>query len=241
MTQRELREAALTANLAIVQHGLVVLTWGNASVVDRKAGLIAIKPSGVAYDALRAEDIVLLSLEDGRVLDGQLNPSSDTPTHLCLYQKFPAIGAIVHTHSTHATAWAQLGRPLPCFGTTHADHFHGPVPVARRLTPREIADGYEHATGVSIVETFQEQRLDPAHMPAVLLPGHAPLVWGPDAQAAVDNAVALEAVARMALLMGAAERELPELEASVRNKHFERKHGSGAYYGQKNGRKGTSR
>lgn len=232
MTQRELREAALAANLAIVQHGLVVLTWGNASVVDRKSGLVAIKPSGVPYDALRAEDMVLLDLESGRARDGRLRPSSDTPTHLHLYRSFPNAGAIVHTHSTHATAWAQLNRPLPCFGTTHADHFHGPVPVARRLRPDEIAHDYEHHTGVSVVETFARRGIDPDHMPAVLLPGHAPFVWGPDARAAVENAVALEAVARMALLMGAAGRKLPELNPAVRDLHFARKHGPSAYYGQ---------
>ena len=232
MRHPELRSAALEANQAIVRNGLVVLTWGNASVVDRAAGVMAIKPSGVDYGALRAEDIVLLALEDGKPLEGGLRPSSDTPTHLHLYRSFPAIGAIVHTHSTHATAWSQLGRPLPCFGTTHADHFHGAVPVARPLTPAEIRDAYEHASGVSIVETFQRDGLDPAHVPAVLLPGHAPFVWGPNAPAAVDNAIALEAVARMALLMGAALRELPELDARVRDKHFERKHGPSAYYGQ---------
>jgi len=232
MTQRELREAALAANLAIVQHGLVVLTWGNASVVDRTSGLVAIKPSGVPYDALRAEDMVLLDLESVRVRDNGLRPSSDAPTHLHLYRSFPNIGAIVHTHSTHATAWAQLNRPLPCFGTTHADHFHGPVPVARRLSADEIARDYEHHTGVSVVETFARGGIDPDHVPAVLLPGHAPFVWGPDARAAVENAVALEAVARMALLMGAAGRELPELDPAVRDRHFARKHGPSASYGQ---------
>jgi L-ribulose-5-phosphate 4-epimerase len=232
---RELREAALVANGAIVRHGLVALTWGNASAIDRKAGVVAIKPSGVAYDALRASDMVLLSLEDGAVVEGVLRPSSDTPTHLHLYRGFPSIGAIVHTHSTHATAWAQLGRPLPCFGTTHADHFHGAVPVARRLSAKEIAGGYEHAAGVSIVETFRRARLDPDHVPAVLLPGHAPFVWGPDARAAVDNAIALEEVARMALLMGAHLRARPGLDPRLLDKHFERKHGPGSYYGQGNG------
>ena len=232
MKLRELREEVCEANRAIVRARLVVLTWGNASAVDRAAGLLAIKPSGVDYAALRAEDIVLVSLEDGSVVDGQLRPSSDTPTHLHLYRSFPEIGGVVHTHSTHATAWAQLGRPLPCFGTTHADHFHGPVPVARPLTRAEIETGYEHATGVSIVETFRQQGLTPAHVPAVLLPGHAPFTWGPDVKHAVENAIALEAVARMALLMGAATQERPELDAAVRDKHFERKHGPKAYYGQ---------
>ena len=202
---------------------------------------MAIKPSGVAYDALRAEDMVLLELDSGCALKVGLRPSSDAPTHLHLYRHFPTIGAIVHTHSPHATAWAQLGRPLPCFGTTHADHFHGSVPVARRLRTREINEAYEHASGVSIVETFARQGLHPEHVPAVLLPGHAPFTWGPDAQAAVDNAIALEAVARMALLMDAGRQKLPELDAQVRDKHFQRKHGPRAYYGQPGGKKGTTR
>lgn len=238
MKLQDLRTVVCEANRAIVRARLVVLTWGNVSAVDRQAGLVAIKPSGVAYDALRPEDIVLVSLEDGVVVDGRLRPSSDTPTHLQLYRSFPAVGAIVHTHSTHATAWCQLGRPLPCFGTTHADHFHGPVPVARALTAQEISTGYEQATGVSIVETFRTLGLVPEHMPAVLLPGHAPFTWGPDAAHAVDNAIALEAVARMALLMGAAQRELPELDPQIRDKHFERKHGPRAYYGQAGQSKG---
>lgn len=232
MEMQDLRREVCEANKAIVRHGLVVLTWGNASAVDRKAGVMAIKPSGVAYDALRPEDVVLLSLEDGVVVEGRLRPSSDTPTHLHLYRSFPDVGGIVHTHSPHATAWAQLGRPLPCFGTSHADHFRGPVPVARKLTRAEIAAGYEHATGVSIVETFRQLGLAPAHVPAVLLPGHAPFAWGPDVAHAVDNAITLEAVARMAFLMGAAERDLPPLAPDVLEKHFQRKHGPQAYYGQ---------
>ncbi len=232
MKLQELRTAVCEANRAIVRARLVLLTWGNASAVDRAAGLMAIKPSGVAYDALRPEDIVLVSLADGSVVDGRLRPSSDTPTHLHLYRSFPDIGGVVHTHSTHATAWAQLGRPLPCFGTTHADHFHGPVPVARPLTKAEIDAGYEHATGVSIVETFRKQGLVPAHVPAVLLPGHAPFTWGPEVAHAVDNAIALEAVARMAFLIGAARQDFAELDPAVRDKHFERKHGPMAYYGQ---------
>ncbi|HMP75700.1 MAG TPA: L-ribulose-5-phosphate 4-epimerase AraD [Kiritimatiellia bacterium] len=232
MKFQKLRSAVCEANRAIVRAELVVLTWGNASAVDRAAGVMAIKPSGVDYDALRPQDIVLVSLEDGTVVDSSLRPSSDTPTHLHLYRAFPAIGGVVHTHSTHATAWAQLNRPLPCFGTTHADHFHGAVPVARPLTKAEIDAGYEHATGVSIVETFTRLGLDPAHVPAVFLPGHAPFTWGPDAAHAVDNAIALEAVAKMALLMGAAERDLPPLVPEILEKHFQRKHGPKAYYGQ---------
>lgn len=238
MKLQDLRAEVCEAHRAIVQARLVVLTWGNASAVDRNAGVMAIKPSGVDYDALRPEDIVLVSLEDGAVVDGRLRPSSDTPTHLHLYRCFPKVGGIVHTHSTHATAWAQLGRALPCYGTTHADHFHGPVPVARTLTSTEIANDYERSTGVSIVETFQTLGLAPEHVPGVLLPGHAPFTWGDDLAQAVDNAIALEAVARMAFLMGAAQREVPELEAQIRDKHFERKHGPRAYYGQAGQSKG---
>jgi L-ribulose-5-phosphate 4-epimerase len=241
MKHAELRAAALAANRAIVRHGLVVLTWGNASVVDREAGVVAIKPSGMDYEHLGAADMVLLSLADGRVLEGKLRPSSDTPTHIHLYRSFPSICAIVHTHSTHATAWAQLGRPLPCFGTTHADHFHGSVPVARPLTAAEIESGYEQATGVSIVESFAAARISPDHMPAVFLPGHGPFVWGPDASRAVNNAVALEEVARMAFLMGASQSDMAELDERILNKHFQRKHGPGAYYGQPGESKGTQR
>lgn len=232
MQHAELRRTALEANLALRAQGLVPLTWGNASVADRIAGVMAIKPSGVAYEVMEAEDIVVLSLADGKVVAGHRRPSSDTPTHLELYRGFPTIGAVVHTHAEHSTAWAQLARPLPCYGTTHADHFAGPVPVARPLTPEEIESRYEQATGVSIVETFRQAGLDPLHMPAVFLPGHAPFVWGATPQAAIENAVALEAVARMALLMGAPRAALTELPAEILRKHFERKHGPKAYYGQ---------
>lgn len=237
MKLQKLRTEVCQASLAIQRAHLVVLTWGNASAVDREAGVMAIKPSGVDYAVLQPRDIVLVSLKDGSVIDSALRPSSDTATHLHLYRSFPDIGGIVHTHSTHATAWAQLNRPLPCFGTTHADHFHGPVPVARALTKAEIKAGYERATGVSIVDTFQKRGLAPAHMPAVLLPGHAPFTWGPDVAQAVENAIALEAVARMAFLMGAAERDLPPLSPAVLQKHFQRKHGPKAYYGQESNRK----
>lgn len=232
MEHAELRRTALEANLALRAHGLVPLTWGNASVADREAGLMAIKPSGVAYDVMDAEDIVVLNIAEGKIVAGQRRPSSDTPTHLELYRGFPTIGAVVHTHAEHSTAWAQLARPLPCYGTTHADHFAGAVPVARPLTPAEIESEYERATGVSIVETFRQAGLDPLQMPAVFLPGHAPFVWGATPQAAVENAVALEAVTRMALLMGAHQSSIPELPEAIRRKHFERKHGPNAYYGQ---------
>ena len=233
MKYQALRDEVVRVNREIVRAGLVVLTWGNASAADRKAGVMAIKPSGVGYDALRPQDIVVLSLETGEVVDGALRPSSDTPTHLHLYREFACVGGVVHTHSTYATAWSQAGRPLPCFGTTHADHFHGEVPLARSLTRAEIRDAYEHHTGVAIVDTFRRRKLDPAHVPGVLVPGHAPFAWGKDGQAALENAIVLEQTARMALLtlqLRPGQRPLPR---PLLDKHFLRKHGAGAYYGQK--------
>ena len=180
----DLKELVYAANLELVRAGLVVLTWGNASGVDRERGIVAIKPSGVAYDALRPEDIVLVSLETGQPLPGErLRPSSDTPTHVCLYQRFPGIGGIAHTHSRYATSWAQACREIPCYGTTHADTFHGVIPLCRPLTPQEVEDAYEWNTGVAIAEHFQANDLDPAHVPGTLLPFHAPLAWGGNAGA----------------------------------------------------------
>ena len=199
MKYLELRREVVRVNQEIVRAGLVVLTWGNASAADRKAGVMAIKPSGVDYAQLKPEDIVVLSLADGRVIEGKLRPSSDTPTHLHLYQQFAGVGGIVHTHSLRATAWAQAGRALPCFGTTHADHFHGEIPVARKLTQAEVAGAYELNTGVAIVDTFRRRKLEPLHVPGVLVPGHAPFAWGRTAQEALENAIVLEAVAGMAL------------------------------------------
>jgi L-ribulose-5-phosphate 4-epimerase len=233
MQFRKLREEVVRVNQEIVRAGLVVLTWGNASAADRKAGVMAIKPSGVDYARLKPEDIVVLALADGRVVAGKLRPSSDTPTHLHLYQQFKSIGGIVHTHSLRATAWAQAGRALPCFGTTHADHFHGAIPVARKLTKAEVAGDYELNTGVAIVDTFRKRRLDPLHVPGVLVPGHAPFAWGRTAQAALENAIVLEAVAGMALETLALAPQTPPLAAQLLDKHFLRKHGPGAYYGQK--------
>ncbi len=228
-----LRQEVVRVNQEIVRAGLVVLTWGNASAADRQAGVMAIKPSGVDYASLTPEDIVVLALEDGRVVAGKLRPSSDTPTHLYLYQQFAAVGGIVHTHSLRATAWAQAGRALPCFGTTHADHFYGPVPLARKLTRAEVAKDYERNTGVAIADTFHRSRLDPLHVPGVLVPGHAPFAWGRTAQAALDNAIVLEAVAGLALdTLALAPRAAP-LPQALLDKHFLRKHGAGAYYGQK--------
>ena len=232
MDLQALQTRVAAANLDLVRHGLVTLTWGNASAVDRAAGVMAIKPSGVPYDALKPEHIVLVRLEDGSSPDDALRPSSDTPTHLELYRAFPGVSAVMHTHSTHATAWAQMGCPLPCLGTTHADHFHGPIPVVRALRAEEIENDYERAAGRSIVEWFRERDLDPVHLPAALLPGHGPFAWGADLDAAVANAVALEEVARMAFLMKAAGHMLETLDPRLLERHFSRKHGAGAYYGQ---------
>ncbi len=233
MKFQALREQVCEANLATVKHGLVALTWGNVSAVDRNRGIVAIKPSGISYEELTPENMVICELASGSVHPGPFDPSSDTPTHLHLYRSFPSIGAIVHTHSSYSTAWAQLARPLPCYGTTHADHFRGTIPVARPLSGDEIAGNYEHAAGVSIVDTFCANHLNPDHVPAVFLPGHAPFVWGPKLRPAVDNAVALEEVACMALLMGAGHNAAPSpLDPRIVDKHYSRKHGADAYYGQ---------
>ncbi len=225
----QLREAVCVANRRLASCGLVTLTWGNVSAIDRDRGLVAIKPSGVAYDALEADQVVVVDLE-GTVQVGGLRPSSDTATHICLYRCFRNIGAIVHTHSRFATMFAQGRREIPCLGTTHADHFHGTIPVTRMLTPEEVAEDYETNTGKVIVERFNE--LDPDSMPAVLVAGHAPFVWGPTVGAAVDNAIALEAVAEMALGTWQLAPTPPLLEAHLQKMHYERKHGPDARYGQ---------
>ena len=228
----ELRKDVWQANMALVDAGLVVLTWGNASGVDRAAGVMAIKPSGVDYDRLRVKDIVLVSLQTGEVTEGDLRPSSDAPTHLMLYNAFGVIGGVVHTHSPYATSWAQARREIPCLGTTHADYFHGPVPLTRQLTPQEIAEDYEVNCGKVIVDRLGEEGLSPVQVPAVLLPGHGPFVWGASPAKAAENAVALEETANLAfgtLLIDPHARELPE---ELMEKHFQRKHGRDAYYGQ---------
>lgn len=232
MTFAELRERVYDANRAIVGAGLVVLTWGNASGVDRSAGIMAIKPSGVPYDALRPESMVIVDLESGAVVDGDYRPSSDTPTHLVLYRRLEAIGGIVHTHSPFATAWAQAGREIPCLGTTHADHFRGPVPVTRALTHDEVGDEYEAHTGEVIVETLERLGLDPLEMPAALVAAHGPFTWGRDAAQAAENAIALEAVAAIAF-QTVLLRPAPEpIGDDLLRRHFLRKHGPAAYYGQ---------
>ncbi|MDD5707507.1 MAG: L-ribulose-5-phosphate 4-epimerase AraD [Kiritimatiellae bacterium] len=228
----QLRQAVLEANLALAREGLARLTWGNVSALDRDSGLVVIKPSGVAYDRLKAEDLTVVAL-DGRTVEGRLRPSSDLPSHLELYRAWPQIGAVVHTHSVYATMFAQACRPIPCLGTTHADHFYGPVPVTRELTAVEIADRYEAHIGTCIVECFASHGLDPLRMPAVLAAMHGPFAWGSDASEAVHNAVALEATAQLALGTLQLAPEKQPIPACLHDKHFLRKHGAKAYYGQR--------
>ncbi len=225
-----LKNDVFRRNLELVEHGLVVLTWGNVSGIDREAGLVAIKPSGVAYDRMTAEDIVVVDLE-GHAVEGTLRPSSDLPTHLALYRAFPSVGGIVHTHSPKAVAWAQARRGIPAFGTTHADHFHGAVPCTRELTPAEVADDYELNTGRVIEERFHD--LDAEAFPGVLVAGHGPFTWGPTPRKAVENAVALEQIAAMALDTLRLDPDAEPAPSYVLDKHYFRKHGPGAYYGQK--------
>jgi L-ribulose-5-phosphate 4-epimerase len=228
----ELRARVVAANLALVDASLVVLTFGNASSADRDAGVMAIKPSGVAYDSLRPDDVPVVDLASGAVVSGKQRPSSDTPTHLALYRAFAEVGGVVHTHSPFATAWAQAQRELLCLGTTHADHFHGPVPVTRQLTAAEIEGDYEERTGAVIVETFTTLGLRPLDVPAALVASHGPFVWGANVEGAVENAVALEAVAASAYRSVVLAARLAGIPAELLEKHFARKHGSGAYYGQ---------
>ena len=225
----QLKAEVCKANLDLVAHGLVTLTWGNVSGIDRARGLVAIKPSGVPYGEMTPEHIVLVDLE-GQVAEGRLRPSSDTPTHVRLYRDFPGVGGITHTHSFHATMFAQAREEIPCYGTTHADHFHGAVPVTRPLTASEVANGYEVNTGRVIVERFAN--LDPGAVPAVLVAGHAPFAWGQDAPESVRNAVALEAVAELAIGTRRIRPDAQTLESYVLDKHHRRKHGPHAYYGQ---------
>ena len=228
----ELRERVWRANLALVQAGLVTLSFGNASGVDRELGVLVIKPSGVPYDVLRPEQLVVVSLESGKVVEGDLRPSSDTPTHLRLYRAFAEIGGVVHTHSTSATAWAQAGRSIPALGTTHADHFRGAVPVTRQMTESEVAGEYEAETGAVIVETLGRLGLSAGEMPAALVASHGPFTWGRDAEEAADNATALEAVAEMALHTLALAPQAEPIAEFLLERHFGRKHGPNAYYGQ---------
>ena len=226
----ELKREAYEANVALPRHGLINLTFGNASALDRARGIFAIKPSGVAYADLRPADMVLVDLE-GKKVEGKLNPSSDTPTHRRLFLAFKTVGGIVHTHSSHATAFAQAGRAIPIFGTTHADYFAGDIPVTRKLTKPEIATAYEWETGNVIVERFA--KLDPEDFPGVLVNRHAPFAWGPTVAKAVEVAVAMECIAHLAQMSLALAPKLKSIEPELLAKHFKRKHGPGAYYGQK--------
>ncbi len=229
MLLQTLREEVLDANLELVRRGLVLYTFGNASGIDRSQELVAIKPSGVPYEELKPEHMVITDLT-GKILEGTLRPSSDLPTHLELYRCFPAIGGVAHTHSEFATAWAQAEKPIPCFGTTHADSFHGAIPVTARLTTAEIEGDYELETGTAICRIFSE--IDPLAIPAVLVAGHAPFCWGTTAAEAAHHAVILEYVARMATHTLSINAEARPLARELHDKHFLRKHGRNAYYGQ---------
>ena len=232
MQYAELRERVLEANMALGRAGLVVLTFGNASAVDRDASVIAIKPSGVSYERLTPAEIAVVDIESGAVVDGRMRPSSDTPTHLVLYRAWLEVGGIVHTHSSFATAWAQAGEEIPCYGTTHADHFYGSVPVTRPLTAAEVEGEYERATGEVIVETFVRLGQEPLDMPGVLVASHGPFTWGASVEYAVDNAIALEEVAAGALRTRQLRADVPPIGDHLRRRHFRRKHGPEAYYGQ---------
>ncbi len=233
MAYRELRERVCKANKEIDRVRLAILTWGNASEIDRENGVFAIKPSGVDYERLGPDDIPVVSLETGERIDGVLCPSSDTATHLALYRAFPSIGGIVHTHSTFATAWAQAQQPIPCLGTTHADTFHGAVPCTRALDREEIENAYEHHTGLVIASHFTSKELDPMALPGVLVACHGPFTWGKTAMAAVTHGQILEEVARMAATTLALNPGICPVDQYLLDKHYNRKHGAGAYYGQK--------
>lgn len=232
MAHAALKEQVYRANLALVEAGLVVLTWGNASGADRKAGVMAIKPSGVAYDKLTADDIVVLSIATGEIVEGTARPSSDTPTHLHLYRAFESLGGVVHTHSTYGTSFAQAQRDIPCLGTTHADNFYGAIPCTRPMRDAEIKQDYELNTGRVIEACFIERKLDPASVPGVVVASHAPFAWGPTPDKAVENAVVLEFAAQMAINSFALNPSVKAIPQTLLDKHFLRKHGPGAYYGQ---------
>ena len=237
----QLKETVCRANLDLVRHGLVIFTWGNVSAIDRESGLVVIKPSGVSYDNMKPSDMVVVDL-DGKVVEGDLNPSSDTPTHLVLYKAFPNIGGVVHTHSTYATAWAQAGVDIPSLGTTHADYFHDDIPCTRNMRRAEVFGEYEKETGNVIVERFK--KLNPDDTPGVLVRNHGPFTWGKDADTAVHNAVVLEEVAKMASISVKINTSVklngiyitnfaPSMNKLLIEKHYSRKHGPNAYYGQK--------
>ena len=227
----QLKEEVLQANLLLPKHGLVTFTWGNVSGIDRDKGLVVIKPSGVEYDGMSADDMVVVDLDGNRV-EGKWKPSSDTATHVALYKAFPALGGIVHTHSRWATSFAQAGRGIPAFGTTQGDYFYGEIPCTRKMTPEEIAGEYERETGNVIIETFVKRGIEAADVPAVLVCSHGPFAWGTDAMNAVHNAVVLEEVAFMAFHAMALTPGLPPMQQELLDKHYLRKHGANAYYGQ---------
>jgi len=228
-----LKEKVLQANLGLVKHGLVLFTWGNVSAVDRAGGLIVIKPSGVSYDAMSAGDMVVVDF-NGKIIEGRLNPSSDLPTHLELYKAFPSVGGIAHTHSAFAAAWAQAGRDIPFYGTTHADYFYGPVPCTAALTEAQVEKDYERNTGIVIAERFKD--IDPLAVPAVLVKSHGMFSFGTDADNAVFNAVVCEEIAKMAYYTEQINPQAVAADRFLLDKHYKRKHGKSAYYGQKNGK-----
>ena len=225
----KLKKEVYEANMELPRRGLITYTWGNVSGIDREQGLFVIKPSGVNYDELKPEDMVVMDLQGNKV-EGRYNPSSDTATHLELYLAFPEIGGVVHTHSPSATAWAQAGRSIPCYGTTHADYFYGEIPCARGLTNDEVKEAYEKNTGLVIIETFQGR--NPMHVPGVLCKNHGPFTWGKDAAEAVHNSVVLEEIAKMNLMTEQLNRSMVPAPDYLQDKHFLRKHGPNAYYGQ---------
>jgi len=227
---QQLKQQVLDANLDLPRYGLVTFTWGNVSAIDRERGLVVIKPGGVAYETMKVNDMVVVDLQ-GNVVEGRYRPSSDTATHLALYRRYPSLGGVVHTHSTHATAWAQAGLAIPALGTTHADYFFGDIPCTRALSPREVEEAYELNTGLVIIETLGE--IDPLLTPGIVVYQHGPFTWGKDAHDAVHNAVVMEEVARMAWIARGIIQLIKPIDSWLMDKHFMRKHGPNAYYGQK--------
>ncbi len=230
----KLKEKVLQANLDLVKHKLVLFTWGNVSEIDRESNLIVIKPSGVSYDDMTAEDMVVVDL-NGKVVEGKLRPSSDTPTHIEFYKAFPNVGGVTHTHSTFATSWAQAGRDIPFYGTTHADYFYGDIPCARSLTKEEIEGEYEKNTGLVIIERFKKDNLNPIEVPGVLIKSHGVFAFGKDADGSVYNATVIEEVAKMAFITEQVNPNVQRADKFMMDKHYLRKHGKNAYYGQNRG------
>ena len=227
---QQLKQQVFEANMDLPRYGLVTFTWGNVSAIDRQRGLVVIKPSGIAYESMTVDDMSVVDLQ-GHVVEGRWRPSSDTATHLALYRRYPDLGGVVHTHSTHATAWAQAGLAIPALGTTHADYFLGDIPCTRALSAQEVDEAYELNTGQVIIETLGEA--NPLHTPGIVVYQHGPFAWGKDAHEAVHNAVVMEEVARMAWIARGTNPQLQPIDSWLMNKHFQRKHGPNAYYGQK--------